>query len=69
MTVKVTGERRYAFDLPQGGIEILAEFIYKPEKKEPIDQMKEKTLEEIKKYDERRKKGMENSLEKKENKN
>ena len=34
-----------------------------------IDQMKEKTLEEIKKYDERRKKGMENSLEKKENKN
>ena len=31
--------------------------------------MKEKTLEEIKKYDERRKKEMENSLEKKENKN
>ena len=67
--VKVTGERRYAFHLPQGGIEILEEFIYKSEKKEPIDQMTEKTLEEIKKYDERRKKGMENSLEKKENKN
>ena len=31
--------------------------------------MKEKTLEEVKKYDERRKKEMENSLEKKENKN
>ena len=45
------------------------EFIYKSEKKEPIVQMKEKTLEEIKKYDERRKKGMGNSLEKKENKN
>ena len=30
--------------------------------------MKEKTLEKIKKYDERRKKGMENSLAKKENK-
>ena len=38
-------------------------------KKELIDEMKEKTLEEIKKYDERRKKGMESSLEKKENKN
>ena len=63
------GERRYSFDLPRGGVEIPAEFIYKSEKKEPIDQMKEKTLEEIKKYDERRKKGMENSLEKKENKN
>ena len=69
LTVKVTGERRYSFDLPQRGMEIPAEFIYKSEKKELIDQMKEKTLEEIKKYDERRKKGMENSLEKKENKN
>ena len=69
LTVKVMGERRYSFDLPQGGMEIPAEFIYKLEKKELIDQMKEKTLEEIKKYDERRKKGMENSLEKKENKN
>ena len=59
----------YSFDLPQGGMEIPTEFIYKSEKKELIDQMKEKTLEEIKKYDERRKKGMENSLEKKENKN
>ena len=69
LTVKVTGERRYSFDLPQGRMEIPAEFIYKSEKKELIDQMKEKTLEEIKKYDERRKKGMEDSLEKKENKN
>ena len=69
LTVKVTGERRYSFDLPQEGMEIPAQFIYKSEKKELIDQMKEKTLEEIKKYNERRKKGMENSLEKKENKN
>ena len=69
MTVKVAGERRYSFDLPEGGMEIPAEFIYKSEKKELIDQMKQKTLGEIKKYDERRKKGMENSLEKKENKN
>ena len=70
MNVKVTGERRYSFDLPQGGMEIPAEFIYKSEKKELIDQMKEKSLKEIKKHDERRKKGgMENSLEKKENKN
>ena len=50
-------------------MEISAEFIYKSEKKELSDQMKEKTLEEIKKYDERRKEGMKNSLKKKENKN
>ena len=61
--------RRYSFDLSQGGTEILVEFIYKLEKKELIDQMKERTLQEIKKYDERRKKGIENSFEKKENKN
>ena len=50
-------------------MEIPAEFIYKSEKKELSDQMKEKTLEEIKKYDKRRKEGMKNSLKKKENKN
>ena len=32
LTVKVTGERRYSFDLPQEGMEIPAEFIYKSEK-------------------------------------
>ena len=69
LTVKVTGERRYSSDLAQGGMEIPAEFIYKSEKKELSDQMKEKTLEEIKKYDERRKERMKNSLKKKENKN
>ena len=63
LTVKVTGET-------QGGMEIPAEFIYKSEKKELSDQMKEKTLEEIKKYDKRRKEEMTNSLKKKkENKN
>ena len=69
LTVKVTGERRYSFDLAQGGMGIPAEFIYKSEKKELSDQMKEKTLEEITKYDERRKEGMKISLKKKENKN
>ena len=69
LTVKVTRERRYSFDLAQGGMEISAEFICKSEKKELSDQMKEKTLEEIKKYDEKRKEGMKNSLKKKENKN
>ena len=69
LTVKVTRKRRNSFDLPQGGMEIPAEFICKSEKKELFDQIKEKTLEEIRKYDKRRKKGMENSLEKKENKN
>ena len=64
LTVKVTGERRYSFDLAQGGMEIPVEFIYNSEKKELSDQMKEKTLEEIKKYNERRKEGMKNSLKK-----
>ena len=58
LTVKVMGERRYSFDLAQGGMEIPAEFIYKSQKKKLSDEMKEKTLEEIKKYDERRKEGM-----------
>ena len=65
LTIKVTGERRCSFDLAQGGMEIPAEFIYKSEKKELSDQMKEKTLEEVKKYDERKKEGMKNSLKKK----
>ena len=65
LTVQVTGERRYSFDLAQGGMEITPEFIYKSEKKELSDQMKEKTLEEIQKYDERRKEGMKNNLKKK----
>ena len=69
LTVKVTGERRYSFDLAQGCMKIPAEFIYKSEKKELSDQMKEKTLEEINKHDERKKEGMKNSLKKKENKN
>ena len=56
MTAKVTGERRYSFDLPQGGLEIPVEIIYKSEKKELIHEMKEKKLDEIKKYDKRRKK-------------
>ena len=50
-------------------MEVPAEFIYKSEKKELSDQMKENTLEEIKKYDERRKEVMKNSLKKNENKN
>ena len=62
LTVKVMGEKRYSFDLAEGGMEIPAEFIHKPEKKELSDQMKENTLEETKKYDERRKEGMKNSL-------
>ena len=49
-------------------MEIPAEFIYKSEKEEFIDQMKQKTLEEIKKYDQRRKKGWNNNLEKKKEK-
>ena len=44
LTVKVTGERRYSFDLAQGGMEIAAEFIYKSEKKEHCDQMKDKEV-------------------------
>ena len=62
--VKVTGERRYSFDLAQGGMEIPAEFICKSEQKELIDQTKENTLGKIEKYDERRKEGTKNSLKK-----
>ena len=46
-------------------MEISAEFVYKTENKDLYDQMKEKTFEEVKKFKERRKIGMENSLKKK----
>ena len=46
-------------------MEIPAEFVYETENKDLYDQMKEKTLEEVEKFEERRKIGMENSLKKK----
>ena len=46
-------------------MEIPAEFVYKTENKDLYDQMKEKTLEEVKKFKERQKIGLEHSLKKK----
>ena len=43
-------------------MEIPTEFVYKTEHKYLFDQMKEKTLEEVEKLEERRKIGLENSL-------
>ena len=46
-------------------MEIPVEFVYETETKDLYDQMKEKTLEEMEKFEERKRIGMENSLKKK----
>ena len=46
-------------------MKVPVEFVYKTENKDLYVQMKEKTLEEVKMFEERRKIGMENSLKKK----
>ena len=53
------------YGLTQGGMEIPAKFVYETENKDHYDQMKKETLEEVEKFEERRKIGMENSLKKK----
>ena len=53
--MEVIGERRFSFDLPQGGMEIPAKFTFKTENTELCKQMKEKMLEQIEKFKERRK--------------
>ena len=66
LLVEVIGERRFSFDLPQGGMEIPAKFTFKTENIELFQQMQEKTLEQIEKFEERRKIAIEKSLNKKE---
>ena len=68
LLVEVIGERRFSFDLPQGGMEIPAKFTFKTENIKLYKQMKEKTLEKIEKFEERRKIEIEKSLKKKEKK-
>ena len=53
------------YGLILGGMEIFAEFVYETENKDLYDQMKEKTLVEVEKFEERRKIEMGNSLKKK----
>ena len=69
LSIKVTGERRFSFDLPQGGMEIPAEFTFKSVHEKLYDQMREKVFEELEKFEERRKIGINKSLKKKERKN
>ena len=51
--IKVNGPKRYSVDLKQGGMEVPAEFCFCNEKL--FFQMKEKTLVEIEKFQEKRK--------------
>ena len=69
LSVKVTGERRYSHDLPKGGMEIPASFIFKTENADLFNQMREMTLEKLEEFEKRRKYGLEKSLKKKETKN
>ena len=60
----MTGPRRYSVDLKQGGLELPADFCLTSLNKKLFLQMKEKTLEEVQKY-EKQKKEVEQEKEKK----
>ena len=54
LTIKVIGPRRYSADLAQGGLELPAEYRFTTSNQNLLCQMKEKTLAEIRKFDEGR---------------
>ena len=66
--MEVTGERRNSHDLPKGGMEIPASFIFKTENAEPFNQMREKTLEKLEEFEKKRKYRLEKSWKKKKEK-
>ena len=68
LSIKVTGERRFSFDLPQGGMEIPADFVFKTVDAKLHNQMREKVLKELENFEGRRKVGINKSLKKKEKK-
>ena len=63
--ITVTGPRRYSVDLKQGGLGLPVDFCFTSLNEKLFLQMKEKTLEEVQKY-EKQKKGVEQEIEKKE---
>ena len=69
MDIKVIGERRYSFNLVKGGMET-PDYVFKTENHKLHSQTEKKTLEELRKFKDRRKEGMEKKvLKKKDNKN
>ena len=64
MVIKITGES--SFDVVIGGMETPADYVFKTENHKLHSQMEEKTLEKIRKFEDRRIDGMEKSLKKKE---
>ena len=65
--ITVTGPRRYSVDLQQGGLKLPVDFCFTSLNKKPFLQMREKTLEEVQKY-EKQKKEVEQEKEKKKKK-
>ena len=63
--IKVNGPKRYSVDLKQGGMEVPAEFCFKTCNEKLFFQMKEKTLVEIEKFEEKRKQMEEENKKKK----
>ena len=53
--IKVNGPKRYSVDLKQGGMEVPAEFCFKTCNEKLFFQMKENTMIEIEKFEEKRK--------------
>ena len=65
LSIKVTGERKFSFDLPQGGMEIPADFVSKTVDAKLHNQMREKVLKELENFEQRRKIDINKSLKKK----
>ena len=61
LSIKITGERRFSFDLPQGGMEIPADFVFKTVDAKLHNQMREKVLKELENFEGRRKVGIDKS--------
>ena len=57
-------ERRYSYDLPQRGMKIPENFIFRTENVDLFHQMRKMTLEELEYFEKRRKSGLEKKLKK-----
>ena len=53
VSIKVTRQIRFSVDLKHGGLELPAEFTFRSHNKKLFSQMQEKTLDEVKKFEEK----------------
>ena len=53
VSIKVNGQKMYSVELKQGGLELPAELTFRSHNKKLFSQMQEKTLDEVKKFEEK----------------